>query len=329
MANSFPLGNKELKIGILGMKEGNAHPYSWSAMINGCDCEMMSKWIGSEFPVIPAYLGKQPASSFGIPGTKITHICFTGHGTRKMAEQCAEAAFIPNVADRPGELIGEVDAVICAADDGSEHVERCRPFIEAGIPVFIDKTLADCEEDLQTFVKWHEEGARFIASSHLRYAKEMQPYYEDHYELGELKYLCSPMVGIWDHYGMHSLEGIFPLLGPGFEWVRNCGTYEAGMVHLYHRSGCDIDIPMGLSIKPGWCVLGVLMLGTLDSKMVTMADPFYAFKKQLEKFVHFLRTGEEPVPFEHVIEMNKVIIAGIRSQKEGGRKVMLDEIKER
>lgn len=33
----FPLGDKELKIGILGMTEGNGHPYSWSAMFNGFD----------------------------------------------------------------------------------------------------------------------------------------------------------------------------------------------------------------------------------------------------------------------------------------------------
>lgn len=328
MANPFPFGDKELKIGILGMKEGNAHPFSWSAMVNGYDREAMDKWIGAQYPVIPAYLGKQPDSSFGIPGTRITHVCFTGYGTREMAEHCAEAAFIPHVADKPEELIGAVDAVLCATDDGGEHVERCRPFIEAGIPVFIDKTLADTEKDLQTFMEWHESGARFTASSHLRYAKEMQPYYEDHIDLGELRYLCSPMVSIWDFYGMHSVEGIFPLLGPGFEWVQNCGNYENGMVHLYHRSHCHVDIPMGLTVKPGWCVLGVLMLGTIDSKMVTMADPFYAFKKQLEKFVHYLRTGEEPVPFGHIVEMNKIVIAGIKSRNEGGRKVWLDEIKE-
>ena len=37
----FPLGNKELKIGILGFTEGNGHPYSWSAMFNHYDKEEM------------------------------------------------------------------------------------------------------------------------------------------------------------------------------------------------------------------------------------------------------------------------------------------------
>jgi len=38
-----PLGNKDIRIGMLGMTEGNAHPFSWSAMINGYDHEEMVK----------------------------------------------------------------------------------------------------------------------------------------------------------------------------------------------------------------------------------------------------------------------------------------------
>ena len=49
----FPLGDKELRIGILGMTEGNGHPYSWSAMINGYDRDEMET---CGFPVIPRYL---------------------------------------------------------------------------------------------------------------------------------------------------------------------------------------------------------------------------------------------------------------------------------
>ena len=45
----FPLGNKELKIGILGFTEGNGHPYSWSAMFNHYDKEEMVKMVGEEY----------------------------------------------------------------------------------------------------------------------------------------------------------------------------------------------------------------------------------------------------------------------------------------
>ena len=32
---NFPFGDQPIRIGMLGMTEGNAHPFSWSAMING------------------------------------------------------------------------------------------------------------------------------------------------------------------------------------------------------------------------------------------------------------------------------------------------------
>jgi hypothetical protein len=45
------------------------------------------------------------------------------------------------------------------------------------------------------------------------------------------------------------------------------------------------------------------------------------------KFAAYLRTGELPFPFEQTVELMKLIIAGIRSREEGGRIVMLSEIK--
>ena len=145
----FPLGDKELKIGILGFTDGNGHPYSWSAMFNGYNKEEMET---CGFPVIPRYLEKQPEHTLGIPGAKIICVCCTGFAGREEAEHIARAAKIPTVYDRPEEMIGKVDAVIVATDDGNEHVDRCRPFVEAGIPMFIDKPLVNTEEDLRTFL---------------------------------------------------------------------------------------------------------------------------------------------------------------------------------
>ena len=325
MANFFPLGDKELKIGILGMTEGNAHPFSWSAMYNDFNLDEMHKWCDELYPTIPNYLSKQPKDTIGVPGAHITHVCFTGYEDRKMAENCARASNIPNVCDKPEDMIGQVDAVICATDVGDEHVDRCRPFIEAGLPMFIDKPLVNKEEDLKTFVKWRDEGAHFITSSSMRYCKSIEPYYKNHHELGKLRYMCSPMAKKWETYGIHAVEYMFPMLGQGFEWVMNTGTYESTMVHMYHKSGCYVDIPMGI----GMCGYGLMVLGEKGSTCISDGDSYYAFKKQMDNFVHYLRTGEEPVPFEDSVEMMKIIIAGLRSRNEGGRKVMLSEIHER
>ena len=319
MAN-FPLGDKELKIGILGMTEGNGHPYSWSAMFNGYDETFMKD---CPFPVIPEYLSKQPPHTFGIAGAKITHICCTGYAERKEAEKIAKAAKIPNVLDNPLEMIGQVDAVICATDVGAEHLERCKPFLDAGLPMFIDKPLIDNEQDLKTFVAMREAGAHFLSSSSMRYNKEMEPFYRCHYELGKLRYICQPMPKKYENYGIHALEAVFPLLGEGFLSVQNTGTEENAMVHLTHVSGCYVDIAQGV----GMAGAGTLIIGEKGSRYIDDGDSYYAFKKQLDKFVHWLRTGQEPFPFTQTVELMKMIVAGIRSREEGGRKVMLSEIK--
>ncbi len=315
----FPLGNKELRIGILGMTEGNGHPYSWSAMFNGYDPAEMEN---CGFPVIPRYLEKQPPETFGIPGAKITCVCCTGYAQREEAEHIARAARIPTVYDDPKDMIGNIDAVIVATDDGNEHVDRCRPFVEAGIPMFIDKPLVNKEEDLKTFLQWRKEGAKFISSSSMRYSKEYEPFYRNHYELGELVYICSPMPKKYETYGIHALEAMYPLLGQGFLSVRNTGTYERTVVHIKHVGGCNVNIIQGI----GMAGAGMTVIGTDESRYLQCDDSYYAFKKQLELFVHWLRTGEEPFPFEETVELMKLVIGGLRSREEGGREVFLSEI---
>ncbi len=316
----IPFGEKPLRIGILGMTEGNGHPYSWSAMFNGYNPIEMEE---CGFPVIPVYLAKQPPETIGIPNAKITCICCTGYAQRKRAEHIARAAYIPEVLDDPTEMIGKVDAVIVATDDGNEHVERCRPFIEAKIPMFIDKPLVNTEEDLHTFVKWRKAGAAFITSSCMRYAKEYEPYYASHHELGKLFYICSPMPKKFENYGIHALEAIYPLLGRGFTSVRNTGTFERTVVHIKHQSGCNVNIIQGI----GMAAAPIMVVGEHGSILLQATDSYYMFKKQLDLFVHWLRTGKEPFPFEESVELMKLVIGGLRSRDEGGREVFLDEIK--
>ncbi len=321
MANPWPLGEKALKIGILGLTEGNGHPYSWSAMFNGYDKARMAK---CPFPGIPAYLDKQPPETMGNQGARVTHIhC----DSREDALDVAAASLIAHVVDRPEDMIGHVDAVICATDVGSEHVRRCRPFIEAGVPLLVDKPMVDNEQDLRQFVRWRDAGANFISSSSMRYHKEMEPYYKNHYEIGQLMYVCRPMCKKWETYGIHALENVYPLLGQGFVSIRNTGTAERNMLHIVHQKGCDVHIPLSAGMYGAFKYC--LLVGSAESKAVSTSDSYYSFKKQLDLFVRYLRTGQEPFPFEETIELMKLVIGGIRSREEGGRVVRLDEIRER
>ena len=316
-----PLVDREVvRLAMLGMVECNGHPYSWSAMFNGYDPEEMAK---CPYPGIPAYLDKEPKDTLRIPNAQVTHIWTDNPAD---ARHVAKASLIPNVVDKAVDVIGKVDAVIVATDKGYEHVERCRPFVEARLPIFVDKPMVDNEPDLKTFCRWVKDGANILSSSCMRYCKEYMPYRTSTHELGKLRYATITTAKTWEKYGIHALEGIYPILGPGFLSARNTGTIKQNVVHFKHRSGADIVVVATDDLFGGFGLLA--LVGTHDHAQVKMSDTFYSFKTQLLSFIQYLRTGIRPFPFAETVELMKMVIAGIRSREKGGVEVMLDEISE-
>lgn len=306
---------------MLGMTEGNGHPYSWSAIFNGYDKDEMS---ACPFAGIPAYLNQQPEHEFKELAARITHVWTDDPAD---APKVSRASLVPHVVERAEDVIGHVDGVLIATDIGYQHVERARPFVEAGLPVFIDKPMCDNEADLQTFVKWIDGGAKILSSSGLRYSKEFLPYRISTHNLGELSFASITTCKSWEKYGIHALESIYPIFGPGFISARNTGSKERNVVHLKHQCGADIVVAAHQDMLGG---LGVLSLcGKQGFAQAKTSDTFYAFKAQMRSFVEFAQTGQRPFPFTETIELMKLVIAGIRSREEGAREVLLTEISER
>ncbi|MCX6993506.1 MAG: Gfo/Idh/MocA family oxidoreductase [Kiritimatiellaeota bacterium] len=308
-----------IKLGIIGMTEGNGHPYSWSAIFNGYDEKAMT----AECPYagIPVYLNKEPKATLPIGGAKVTHIYCND---RKDAEHVAKCSLVQHVVSRPEDMIGQVDAVIIATDIGSEHVERARPFVAAGLPIFIDKPLCDNRKDLAVFRKWVIDEKHWIMSSScMRYAKGYLPYRLSTHELGDLRFVSMPMSKKWETYGIHALEAILPIVGPGFKTIQNLGTDERNIVHMTHARGIDIVIACIKDVQYG----GALRLaGTKGNVEVSNNDSFFSFKAQLKAFVDFLRTGEYPFPFSETEELMKLVIGGIESRENGNRVIELKTI---
>lgn len=308
-----------IRLAMLGLVDGNGHPWSWSAIINGFEPEAMA---ACPYPVIPRYLAAQPERAFGIGGAKVTHLWTDDPGE---APKIARAARIPHVVARPEEVIGQVDAVIIATDIGGEHVERARPFIEAGLPVFIDKPLTDNRDGLAQFSRWAAEGRPILSSSSMRYAKELMPYHRGaSREFGELRFVTSATPKKWETYGIHALEAVYPILGPGFLTARNTGAYERNIVHLTHRSGADLVIAASADMFGGFGK--IQLLGTAGCAFIETRDTFDSFKSQLAAFIGYLATGVRPFPFSETAELMKIVIAGIESRERGGELVQIEDI---
>jgi predicted dehydrogenase len=270
------------------------------------------------YAAIPAYMGRQPLDSVRIPGARVTHIWTDDPAD---APKVAAASLIENVVTRPEDVIGQVDAVVIATDDGTDHVRRARPFVEAGLPVFVDKPMAVSIDELRQFVEWHRAGHVLLSTSGMRYAPEMRA---DFTALGDLRWITSFTCKTWERYGIHALEAVEPLIGPGFLTVTTQGGENGDIVHLTHRSG--VRVTLG-ALHDAYGSFGAVHLyGTKGELALKLTDTYHAFRGQLVAWIDMLRTGRRPLPFEETVELMAVIIAGIRSREQGGRTVAIAEI---
>lgn len=312
---------ERIRIGMVGSTVGNGHPYSWSAILNGYDRDLMTSEC--PFPGIPTYLNQREPRDFPHPHARVTHIFSAGDGGFT-AEHVAACTQIDHVVDDPRDLIGEVDAVIVATDRGSEHVERCRMFVESGIPVLIDKPLVTNLEDLRTFADWERSGARIMSSSSMRFAREFAEFRRSTESLGLLRFVSATSPKSWETYGIHALEAVSPILGPGFETVQNVGTSERNIVHLTHADGVDVVVAVINDMLGGLAC--VQLSGTRGSAQVQFEDTYFSFRQQLDAFISYVRTGDAPFAFTETIELMKLVIAGIRSRESGGELIRIDEL---
>lgn len=309
---------KELRLAMLGMIEGNGHPYSWSAIVNGYDPAAMA---ACPYQGIIDYLGKQRLENIRIPGARVTHL-WTDNPAE--APPVAAASLIENIVTKPEDVIGHVDAAIISTDDGDDHIRRVKPFIEAGLPVFVDKPMATNIADLRQFVQWHKAGATILSTSGMRYAPEMRLSAEQQAHLGDLRWITSFTCKTWERYGIHALEAVEPLLGPGFVSVQAHHEPGGDVMHITHRSGVRVTIG---AIHDAYGSFGAVHLyGTKGQLPLRLTDTYNAFRGQLVAFIDMLKTGARPLPFDETVELMAVIIAGRRSREQGGSLIQVADV---
>ncbi|MBU0477203.1 Gfo/Idh/MocA family oxidoreductase [bacterium] len=301
-------------LGIIGMSPGNGHPYSWSAIFNGYNKKKMAK---CPFPVIPEYLGKQDPKTMCIKDAQITHIWTQD---RKISQQVAESSLIPNIVENMTDMIGKVDAVILARDDGENHLSMAKPFIEKDIPILIDKPLTDNAEDLKEFIQYYEKGKLIMSCSSTRYDNSILKLKG---KLGRILTANAVTPKYWRTYGIHLIEGIYAVMGGGIKSVQNIGEEGKEIVHLCYIDGKHVVLQTFKEIKSD---IHFAFYGEKDSEIVDSIDFFSSFKNMLSAFIKMLDSRKPSFDWHETVKIAKIVIAGRLSLKEKGRVVNLLEV---
>ena len=84
-----------IRLGVIGISDGNGHPYSWSAICNGYSPVEMA---ACSFPVIPEYLSKQAWPEARLPDVEVRHVWTQDSA---ISNKIARTALIPNIAQMP------------------------------------------------------------------------------------------------------------------------------------------------------------------------------------------------------------------------------------
>lgn len=87
---------------------------------------------------------------------------------REAAEKLNEQFGVP-VMDDYAQAVGQIDGLMITARHGDNHYKYARPYIESGIPMFIDKPITTDEQEAVLFMKqlW-QYGVRISGGSSLK-----------------------------------------------------------------------------------------------------------------------------------------------------------------
>ncbi len=304
-----------MKLGVIGLSEGNGHPYSWSAIINGKYDKKAMDDCG--FAGIPLYLAANQ-DTLGIDGACVTHVWTQDE---KISEHLAQASLIDTVVGRMDEMIGQVDAVLLARDDPEDHVAMAKPFLDANVPIFIDKPLAITTKDLDYFVEQNAAGKFLMSCSSLRYAAENGAITPELGTLGKIELVTAVGKKDWPKYGVHMLEAVFALLGdPKAVSVKHVSKSGKDIVYVELETGTVATVHLFYDIAP---TFQVSIFGQDGWKIIEYKNWYSMFRDNMVEFIRSVGQGKPRLCFSKTENIIRTLIAGEESLRQNGMTIKI------
>ena len=289
-----------MNAGILGLSEGNGHPFSFSAIVNGYDDAAFAR---AGWPVIHNYLKQQGPDRFGIPDARITH-AWTQDA--QLTRTLCDACLIDVPCATAGEMLGKVDAVIVARDDWETHAGFAMPFLEAGLFVFVDKPLSLDDRELAAFEPYLRSG-KLMSCSGLRYAQELDEFRKPRsdWSIGTPKLVeASVLFGI-EKYGIHMIEAVASL---DKAWGRVTKVTRLAVPHDAWQLEFSDGVPFVLHcLGAVGKTFHVSLYGDRGHRHFDLHDNFSAFRRTMEHFFAQVKSGVPAIDPDETLGIMRLI----------------------
>jgi hypothetical protein len=215
-------------------------------------------------------------------------------------------------------MIGEIDALIIARDDWESHLNMAKPFLEIGIPVFIDKPLTLSKDELKYFLPFLESG-KLMSCSGFRYAPEILESCSTLSTLGQLKLISGVTLNSLAKYGIHLLQPIIAMLHELPTSITICRNYAE---HESYSFQFQDGLVVRLDCLGDVCkVFNLNFFGESGKAQIDLTNNFRAFKTTIENFMRMIETGDPPFnPRESLIVIGILQVA--YNLKKGETKVV-------
>ena len=282
-------------------------------------------------PIILPY-GKQKFlnADTRMTGMVMTHVWDIDRGA---SEAFAKSNTGVEVVGHYADMVGKVDGVVLSDFDSCIHFpELTKPYLEAGVPIFINRPFALNLEDAQGMIELAgRHDTPIMSGSSFEYVPQVE---EIRAEIADLQpisgYAAAVSTSDYATHGVHGLFFAYACVGGGIRKV----AYQTpdwkepnGMVVIEH-DGREGGKPFYGSVQQFKGPLGwIRVFGRRRSVEHFVPGGIYFWLPILIEMQRMFETRVMPEPYEAIYEKTQLFLAGFKSHLEcGGRPVALSEI---
>ena len=242
--------------------------------------------------------------------------------TDAFAKQAAEYGQIPNIVKKPKEMMDKIDALIVDHRHPKYHLKAALPFVERGIPTFVDKPFCYKSDEGKEFLKLAKKHKTPVTSfSVLPHQRSFVNFCRKLPEAGDI--LAATTYGPCDlrseyggvfFYGIHQVDIVLKAFGYNVSRVLVTKNGNGATGQMFYPNGFIVTMNF---IKSGNNNFAVTAMGTKKILHSSLTYDKGVYLGGIKVFTKMFKTGLEPEKHAHMLKPVQVLEALQRSVKSG------------